>query len=311
MGDVIVASTSDTQEEVNAAAGGKPQDETIPPAKAAPTGDEQIESQDPEEKVAPEKLEEKLEEKPAPKNLSKKFDKLYREKKELEERVAAMEAKQNGTQPEPKVEVPTEVTAKFDTFDGWSEKQIQAGKPASIDDFLEARDAWKEARDAQKAEREAAKQVQVEIDTTYQERIDAFVAEHPDWKEVVGESDLSIPTAVGVAIKELENAPEVVWHLATHPEEAKKFNKMSPYAAVAYVGKISAQLEKPAAEETQTNNITQRSPDRTPTVSKAPAPIASLKGGSMRPTKDLAAPDISYEDYRKIRDEQTKSRFRR
>jgi hypothetical protein len=307
MGDVIVASTTDSQTEVDAAAGGKKQNEELPPEKPAPTGSEQVENQ--EEVPVPKTEQSEPEEKPV-KNLSKKFDKLYREKKELEERLAAIEAKQQ-PKAEEKAPVPTEVAAKFDTFDAWSEKQLAANKPANIDDFLEARDAWKDARRTQQEEQKAAKAQETEIETTYQTAVEAFKGDHADWDEVVGEAEISIPVVAGNAIKQLENGPAVVYFLAQNPKEAQKIRGMSPVLAVAEIGRIAARLEKAPAEEAPTNNTSSRSPDRQPIVSKAPAPITPLKGGNLRPTRDITSPDIPYDEYRKIRDQQAKERFRR
>lgn len=312
MSEVIVASTTDSQDEVNAAAGGKPQDQELPPEKAAPTGSPQIENE-PEPGPVATKEPEKQEEEKSPKSASKKFDKLWRENKELKERLAAVEAKQ--APPEKKEEpapVPTEVAAKFDTFDSWSEKQLAAGKPANIDDFLEARDAWKDARRAQQEEQDAAKAYENEVESTYQESVNAFKAEHEDWDEIVGEADISIPVVAGNAIKQLENGPAVVYYLAQNPKAAQKISEMPPVLAVAEIGRIAARLEKVPAEETPTNNTAVKNPDRQPVVSKAPAPITPLKGGSLRPTKqDLNDPELSYSEWRKIRDEQAKQRFRR
>jgi hypothetical protein len=115
----------------------------------------------------------------------------------------------------------------------------------------------------------------------------------------------------GNAIKQLENGPAVVYFLAQNPKVAQKISGMPPVLAVAEIGRIAARLEKAPAEETPTNNTATRSPDRVPVVSKAPAPITPLKGGNLRPTKDLNDPDISFSEWRKIRDEQAKQRFRR
>lgn len=312
MSEVIVASTTDSQAEVNAAAGGKPQNEEPPELKAPPTGSPQIENE-PEPEPQPEAKEpEKQEERP-PKSLSKKFDKLYREKKELEERLAAIEAKQ-APQTEKKEEpapVPTEVAAKFDTFDAWSEKQLAAGKSANIDDFLEARDAWKDARRAQQEEQNAAKAYEQEVESGYQKAVDTFKAEHEDWDEVVGEAEISIPVVAGNAIKQLENGPAVVYFLAQNPKAAQKISEMPPVLAVAEVGRIAARLEKAPAEETPTNNTSIKNPDRQPVISKAPAPITPLKGGNLRQTKSLDDPNLDFAEWRKIRDEQAKQRFRR
>jgi hypothetical protein len=308
MGDVVVASTTDNQEEVNAAAGGAKQDVEQPELKPPPTGDEQVESKEPEVK-APEP---EPEEKPA-KNLSKKFDKLYREKKELEERLAAVEARQNGQPKEeakPQPEIPVEVAAKFDTFDSWSEKQLAAGKPASIDDFLEARDAWKDARRAQQEEKQAIAEMQQEIANAYQEKVDIFKASVEDWDEVVGQ-EIGLPPGIVPAILELENGPEVAYFLGKNHEVTQKLNELSPHLAIAEVGRIAGRLEKTPVPLQETNNTATRSPDRTPTVSKAPAPIAPLKGAGVRISKDLSDPNMPYDEYRKIRDEQAKQRFRR
>jgi len=296
--DVTVASTTDTQDEVNQAAGGVPQDEAQPELKPPPTGDQQVESGEPETPPEPEK---KAEEQPAPKNLSKRFDKLYREKKELEERLAAIEERQNG-QPEPQKEapvVPTEVAAKFDTFDSWSEKQLSAGKAASLDDFLEARDAWKEARDEQKAERQAIAEAEREIELNYAEKVSAFKAEHEDWDEVIGESEISIPTVVGNAIKQFENGPEVVYYLAKNPKEAQRVDGLPPVLAVAEIGRISARLEKAASEEQPTNG-SKAGPDRAPIISKAPPPIKPLGGNALRNIKSSAETE-DFQEYKRRR----------
>jgi len=307
MGDVVVASTTDDQASVNAAAGGKEQDTELPPEKPAPTGKPQLENEELPEKVEVEP--EKHEEETVPKGVQKRIDKFRAQLTAAQKEIESLKASQPAKAEEKPV-VPTEVAAKFDTFDTWSEKQLAAGKSANIDDFLEARDAWKDARRAQQEEQEAIQEQQKEVANAYNERVEAFKAEHDDWDEVVGQS-IDLPPGVGPAILELENGPEVAYFLGKNPKAVKELNELSPYAAVAYIGRLSAKLEKPAAEETPTNNTTIRNPDRSPVVSKAPTPISPLKGGSIRPTKDLSDPNIPYDEYRKMRDEQTKARFRR
>lgn len=306
MGDVVVASTTDNQEEVNAAAGGAKQDDEQPELKPPPTGDEQVESKEPE---VPEP-EPQPEVKPVPRGVDKRIGKLTAQLSEAQRQIDELKARQ--PQPEVKAppEVPLEVAAKFDTFDSWSEKQLSAGKTASLDDFLEARDAWKEARDAQKAEREAIAEYQTGVQSAYQEKVETFKAGVEDWDEVVGQ-EIDLPPGVGPAILELDNGPEVAYFLGKNPKVTQKLNELSPFLAVAEVGRIAARLEKTPVPLQETNNIATRSPDRQPTVSKAPAPITPLKGGGIRTTKDISSPDIPYDEYRKIRDEQAKQRFRR
>lgn len=317
MGDVTVASTTDTQDQVNQAAGGVPQDEEQPELKAPPSGDQQVDSETQEAPPEPEKKEEKHEAAKVPRGVDKRIDKLTREKNELAAKVAALEAKQNGSHADTvdnqrtAPEVPTEIAAKFDTFDAWSEKQLAAGKAANIDDFLEARDTWKDARRAQQEEKEAAAQYQAEIASTYNEKVEAFKAEHDDWEEVVGGTELVIPPGVGPAILELENGPEVTYWLATHPKEAKELNELSPFRAVAEIGRIAARLEK-AEPESPTNNATNsKSPDRMPIVSsKAPPPIRPLGGNALR-SQNRDYNSMSQDEYNKLRDAEEKAARRR
>lgn len=312
MGDVVVASTTDTQDEVNQAAGGAPQDAADPELKPPPGGNPQVESEvDPE--LEP-KQAEAPKERPVPRGVEKRIDKLVREKKELEARLVAIEARQAlpaAPQPEAAPEVPMQVTQKFDSFDDWSQKQIESGKSANIDEYLEQRDAWKEARRAQEEEKAAVAEAEQEIETGYQQSVDAFKAAHEDWDDVVGAAEISIPVVAGNAIKQLENGPEVVYYLATHPEEAKELGDMPPVLAVAAIGRLSAALEKPSQSETPTNNVTSRAPDRQPVTSKAPPPIKGLSGHAVRSTKDLSDPNMPYDEWRKIRDAEQKARFRR
>lgn len=318
MSEVIVASTTDSQAEVNAAAGGKSQDQELPPEKPAPTGSPQIENE-PEPEPAPAKEPKEPAEEPLPKGVEKRIGKLRAQLTAAQEEIQKLKTSgqtrtttDNQDKKEEPAPVPTEVAAKFDTFDSWSEKQLAAGKPANIDDFLEARDAWKDARRAQQEEQDAQKAYETEVETTYQTAVNTFKEEHPDWDEVVGEAEISIPVVAGNAIKQLENGPAVVYFLASNPKAAQKISEMPPVLAVAEIGRIAARLEKAPAEETPTNNTSIKNPDRQPVVSKAPAPITPLKGGNHKViTKDLNDPDLSFSEWRKIRDEQAKQRFRR
>jgi hypothetical protein len=148
------------------------------------------------------------------------------------------------------------------------------------------------------------------VQNAYQQKVETFKATVEDWDEVVGQ-EIDLPAGVGPAILEFENGPEVAYFLGKNTEVTKKLNEMSPYAAIAEIGRIAARLEKTPSPLQETNNTSTRSPDRVPTVSKAPAPITPLKGAGVRISKDLNDPNMPYDEYRKIRDEQVKARFRR
>src|SRR6266478_6439639 len=104
MSDVIVASTTDDQTAVNAAAGGKPQDAELPPEKAAPTGDEKVESKEPEVKAEPEKKEDK----PVPRGVDKRIGKLTAQLTAAQQEIEKLKNQPKSEEKKEEPAVPTE-----------------------------------------------------------------------------------------------------------------------------------------------------------------------------------------------------------
>lgn len=311
---VVVASTTDSQDQVNAAAGAGAEPEVVEDDSTTPVAEEQQKTsgQQPEKKEEP-----KAEAKP-PRAVEKRIDKLtYQLNKEKEEkealaaRIAELEkatGKVEVKEPEPQIiEVPETFPSKVD----W----MTANPEKSEEDYIDARSDWKfDLRQAQQAEADArskAEAQQREIFDNYNQRLSEFKSEHDDFDEVVGNKSIQIPQSVQLAVLEMDNGPEIAYFIGQHPEEAKKMMNMSPAAAAAYVGKIAARLEPVKEEETEGRESRKAGPDKAPTFSssKAPAPIRPLTGHSTKSTVPID--ELPYDEYRKVRDRQEKERYRR
>lgn len=309
MGDVLVASTTDTQDQVNQAAGAvqEPEEQELEQTKAK--GDAQVDSQEPEKPVDKEARTEA--------KLSKRVGKLTAQLTAAEQRAATLEAelaearKAKPENPPAKDSEPARAEVveadnvsaadpeptqdQFDTYEKWIKAQTR----------WEIRQEMREQaeKDAKAEEEAAAKQVV----TNYNAEVAKFKEETDDWDEVVGKTEIQIQVGVQNALMELAR-PDVVYFIAKHPEVAKDLWEMSPAKAIAEVGRIAAKLEAPAKEEPPAT--VRKGPDKLP-VTSAPPPIKGLSGHSTKSAVSLDDPDISYADWRKMRDEQAKARFRR
>jgi hypothetical protein len=308
--EVVISSTTDSQEMVNQAAGNKLVEEPeVIEEDAAPPEEQQKTSEKQPEKPP--------EEKEVPRAVSKKIDKLTREKSELQARLDALEQKvQQQQTPNPAearrveeeiIEVPETFPSKVDWLAMNAEK--------TEEDYIDARADWKfDLRQAQQQEADAKAQREAterQVLDNYNEKLNDFKSEHDDFDEIVGNPTIKIPQSVQVAILEM-NIPEVAYYIGQHPDEAKKMMAMTPAVAAAYVGKLAARLE-PEEREDQEEVLTRKTnPDRAPVrsgASRAPAPIKPLTGHSTR--SSVPIDELPYGEYRKIRDRQEKERFRR
>jgi hypothetical protein len=307
---IQVASTTDTQEQVNQAAGAVQDEPEIKSTETKLEGDEQVDSHEPEEKVEPEK----------PKEVTPKADKyinkLTARAKSAEERAAKLEAelaearkaRPTDTVDNKDSEKPADQDNKgAETAD--PEPKQDDPKFKTYEDWIKAQARWEvrqERREEEQKQQKAAQEAESKrVVTSYNAEVTKFKAETPDWDEVVGGSTVQIQVGVQNALMEMAR-PDVVYFIASHPETAKELWAMSPARAIAEVGRIASKLEAPPVEET--TNERKTGPDKLP-VSSAPPPIKPLSGHSTR--SSVKMDDLDYAEYRKIRDKQEKERFRR
>lgn len=312
MPELTVASTTDTQKEIDAVAGSglvEPEEQIEQPTE----GDAE-----PEEKREPEPEESEGEEKPHPKSaFQKRIDRLRREKGDLEREVEELRkfkaektrpAAQVEPKPQPEVEAePLRAKPKLEDT-----KEDGSPKYASYEEWVEDLADWKvEQREATRAEREYKTQLETRAQeqiSAYNDSVESFKDEHPDFDKVVGQ-DVRVPQAAVDAIIRLGN-PAVAYHLGQHPELCEELseNVDDPLYVVTRIGQIAAQLDTQVTEPQESEQEEEPAP-KPKAVSKAPAPISPVRGSSTK--SSIPIDEMSYADFRRIREQQIKNRFRR
>lgn len=230
------------------------------------------------------------------KSPEKRIEKLTRERYEMEDRAKLAEeelAKLRAGRAEPQAE-PGE--PMFD--DAYLAKAGKEGKT-----YEQAQQQWKREHDKWTHEqfkaseaKEAAEKAQSaqlkEVFDGHNARMMEARQVHDDLDDVVKEAAAGgndIPRDVGMAIMELENGPEVLYHLCTDKLELlKELGKMSPLRAVAKVGALADSL-LPKGEKKETVKPS----------SKAPDPITPVGTGSGK--ADVDPENMSLADFRKFR----------
>lgn len=275
--DVIVSSTTDTQEQVNAAAGVS--EEAKPEVSEEETAE--VEVSEPEKAETDSESETEPESEPetrpkADKKLLKRIDKLtarlYAAEEELKKTREIKVPEDKGA--------PTTQKPKQDDFKTWEE----------YNEALTSYNAEQAFAKQEAKAKEAAEEVsRKEVFDAYNQRVREVSEKYEDFAEVVGSADFKVPNSVVVTAYELENGPDLAYHLAKNPEICDELMKMSPVRAAAYAAQIAASLESGA-------------PKPKPT-SRAPKPIKPVAGGSTRSSVPLD--QLDYQAYRKARDAQS------
>jgi hypothetical protein len=173
----------------------------------------------------------------------------------------------------------------------------QPSGPPKLQDFLNAgktADEWADARDVWKQEQEQKQAQQDQLKTTYDtynRKVSEARGKYEDWDETVVNNDLEIPASVQLAVIEMDNGPDVAYHLAKHPEICAELLDMTPLSAVRKVGQIAESL----------NPESRRSHNEKPKP-KPPAPLAPVGASSTRSSIPLE--QMPPKDYIRIRNEQ-------
>lgn len=206
----------------------------------------------------------------------RKIDRLTRENEQLRAQLAATQqpAPQPAPAPPPKPAEPP-------------------GKPhlrdfKTLEEYQEALTDWKmDQREAARQTAAAAEKLQAD----WQSAETAARTAHPDYDEII--QSVRAPEGPGVpamrqAMLEDEAGGEVLYHLATHPEELERIAAMQPISAVREIGKLAARLAPPSDAENK------KPPPR---VSSAPKPPPPLSRPSGQAVKDSIYDEETAADY--------------
>lgn len=177
---------------------------------------------------------------------------------------------------------------------------------ATDDEYIEALSDFKAKQAIAKRELEQAQAraeaEQAEISSQWSRRQAEVMKALPDYAEVIGNSEVSVPNHIHEAIQESEQGPQIAYYLALHPDEAKRIAEMKPVAGVKRIAVLERDLAAiDAEEEAEVPPKKEADPpkEEKPPVqkSKAPPPIDPVK--SVPSATGSSTND--YEEYRRRR----------
>lgn len=207
------------------------------------------------------------------KGVQRRIDKITRQKYEaearakmLEERVAAMEARQASAPKDD--EMPT--LGKYNNFDEYVAAKAEYISKKTIESTLTEREK------RQAAEREATERTKTV--ESWNKRVEKATAEMPDFEEVITSSEVPMTGPMQQAIMESEAGPKLAYYLANHPNEASDIARMTPIGAIRTLGRIEERLSKPVEKKS----------------TSAPEPLTPI-GGKTKVSKDPS--DMSQKEF--------------
>ena len=113
-----------------------------------------------------------------------------------------------------------------------------------------------------------------EVDRSWETAQAAARSKYADYDEVVTEGaangEWPCSPAMAHAIKTSETGPDVAYHLATHPDEARRIAGMSEFSQIREMGRLEARLSTPPTKE----------PPKGKTATDAPPPPEGAARGA-------------------------------
>lgn len=213
---------------------------------------------------------------------------LFNEREQLRKKTAALES---APPAKPKEEAKPPEAPKREAF-------VSAdGQSFDWDGYEKARDeyaAQKALTDAKKAaDEERSKAAQAAAEASMKARIAAATLKYPDWERVVTTSAVTLPNEALRFLGESEYGMDIAYLLANDVKQAEKIRTLSPALAIAALGKLETQFEKPAPPSASA------APEAVPTkTTGAPAPITPI---STSGTGNAATTDPSKMDFKQLR----------
>lgn len=299
---LVVSSTTDTQAEVDAAAGLEPaeqqQPETAqqPEPKQPPPAPRPVPVPSPDEDEEDPGEEPAQEEEPKPKRtggFQRKIEKLTRGNEYLARRVQELDyaLRHNGPAQPPQQPAPAQADAR--------PQQDQFG---SYEEYIEGLTDWKLGQAMQKREeqerQQAAARVQQQQVSSWHENVGKFKSDAPDFDEVLeGVDHIEVPPVMQQALMRDPSGPKLAYELARQPEKFAEIARLDPLAQSIALGEFKASLNGAAQAA---------APRPKATVSQAPAPIRPVGQGAS--TSTVPYDQLPYQDYKRRREAEIKAR---
>jgi hypothetical protein len=138
--------------------------------------------------------------------------------------------------------------------------------------YEEARDKYVLARFKQEQAAERATADREAKLAAFNARLERAREKYPDFKEVVGAADVQVPPYIQQYMVESDYGGDLGYFFAKNRAEFDRISRLSPIKAIAEIGKIEAQWEKPEPE------VKQPVAEVKAPKPSAPAPITPLLG---------------------------------
>jgi hypothetical protein len=214
--------------------------------------------------------------------FQRKIDKLTTRNYELQNELERLRAQTGKSQPEQPAKPQPQVDAE--------PRREQFNSDA---DFVKAQARY-EVRQELAAERQREQQrLQQEDDRKvldgHHKRVSEALGKYDDWDEVVKGSDVIVQPGSAVYIQRLSNGPDVMYHLASHPETAEEIQSMPEIDQIGALGQLSKELK--GGSETK--------PRKEKPESRAPEPITPVAANTKSSPKPLS--EMPFMDYMKAR----------
>ena len=197
----------------------------------------------------------------------------------------------------------------------------EPAKYDTVNAYTEALEKWTEEkieRDHETKETERkAKEEKENRTKAWLERQAKTREKMKDYDARIAQSEVRVSEPVQEAILESEVGPEILYHLAEHPELADDIGKLTVAGALRAVGRLEAKLmadaeraakaeARAAKAEAKEDEEEQEKPAvKVAEVSKAPAPISPIKSGSATmgvPVDSNGKFHGTYEQFKKLRE---------
>jgi hypothetical protein len=272
MADVTAAQIAAS--ETPAAQPSEPAAEVTPPVEpVAPDTTETVAETD-EQKNARELAEQRERSEKRARGVQRRMDELTADKYAERERALRAERllEQMWQQRQPGTQQPAE------------EQEPQREQFSDYEDFVAAKAEFRAAKRAEAilAKRldgaaQASREMQVQAEASqlrqrFVAKQQEFAKTTPDYFDVVNTEDVRVPEATAALLHTMDDAPQVIYHLAKNPETAARLWNEPPVRQAILLGQLSATLKG------------------TPQVSKAPEPgkpTGARSGESGTPPSDM------------------------
>ncbi len=198
-----------------------------------------------------------------------------------EKRLAELEANAQRSDPTPPAQLPAPEDDKepvLDDFLDTPDPYLAYSRAIAKYDALQVVTAQESARDARtKAQREQDDAQQLFL--AYQAREAALKLQHPDFdtKTAAVRNAIDLRTPLGSALVESPVAPQLILHLAEHPEDFERIGRLGVTnlpAALRELGRLEAKFEPDAAPSGPAPKTVTSAPSPPSTLGRRPADVA-------------------------------------